>query len=89
MSLFSRLFGGGGGDSAKPGPEPVDHNGFLIYPEPMKEAGGYRIAARVTKGEDSHHMVRADVVQSHDEAVETTLFKAKMLIDQQGDTIFR
>jgi len=67
----------------------VDHHGFLIYAEPVEDAGCSRVSARVTNGEQTHHMVRADVVANHDEAVETTLFKAKMLIDQQGDAIFR
>ena len=54
----------------------------------MKEAGGYRVAARITKGDKAHEMIRADVVASESEARSTTLLKAKSLIDQQGDSIF-
>ena len=45
MSLFSKLFGGGGGSPKAP--EPVDHDGFKIFVEPIKEGSGYRLAARI------------------------------------------
>ncbi|PJN95355.1 hypothetical protein CNY89_08975 [Amaricoccus sp. HAR-UPW-R2A-40] len=91
MSLLSRLFGGSSAPAA-PEAEPVVHDGFRIFPEPMKEAGGYRIAARIEKEIDgvvkSHRMIRADTCGSADEAREVTTNKAKSLIDQQGEAIF-
>ena len=58
MSLFKKLFGGGSGaGAAKSDPEPEDYNGFLIYPQPDKQSGGYRIGARIEKeigGEEVH-----------------------------------
>jgi hypothetical protein len=90
MSIFSKLFGGGGGKSAEV--EPDEHNGFRIFVEPINESSGYRIAARIEKdfGDETktHQMVRADTCQSAEEAQRVTLFKAKQLIDQQGDSIF-
>lgn len=93
MSFFAKLFGGGT-DTPKTSNTPAEeHAGFKIYVEPMKEAAGYRISARIEKDVDgetqSHHMIRADVCQNLDEAHSTSLLKAKMLIDQQGDAIFR
>lgn len=85
MSLFSKLFG-----STK-SPEPAaceTHAGFTITPNPQKEQGGYRIGARIEKDGKSHQMIRADVVSALDEAVKTSVTKAKVLIDQQGDGIF-
>ena len=90
MSILKRLFGSGSG--ATPEAKGVEHAGFMIFAEPIKESGGYRVAARIEKdvgGElRSHQMIRADVVASHEEAVSTTLLKAKSLIDQQGESIF-
>lgn len=91
MSILSKLFGGG--SRSKPHAEPELHKDFRIYPEPVSEAGGFRIGARIEKdveGETkTHHMIRADKCQSAEEATSHSLLKAKMLIDQQGDTIFR
>lgn len=89
MSLFSRLFGGSGAATQD---EPETHNGFRIYPEPVKDGGSYRVAARIEKelgGEmKSHGMLRADTYNSLDAASEASLHKARALIDQQGDAIF-
>ncbi len=88
MSLFGKLFGGKGGTSGKGGAKPELYEGFRIYPEPVREAGGYRINARIEKDVGgmlrSHQMVRADVVASEDEAREITLRKAQSFIDQMG-----
>jgi len=89
MSLFKKLFGGSGPPK---GPEPVSYNGFTIRPEPIKEADGYRIAARIEKeigGElKSHHLIRADMLHGADQAEEASIQKAKSMIDQMGDRIF-
>jgi hypothetical protein len=91
MSLFSKLFGGGREESAAEA-KPVAHAGFRIFVEPISESGGYRVAARIEKtvGDEVliHQMIRADTINDLDEARRTTLFKAKQLIDQQGDGIF-
>jgi hypothetical protein len=95
MSLLSRLFGGGGG-AAKPAPEPEPepevHNGFRIYPEPSKAPGGYRVEGRIEKDVDgatrSHHLIRADILDSEDAAHAHTLRKAQQLIDQMGEKLF-
>lgn len=89
MSFLKKLFGGGGGSNA---PEPVMHDDFLIFPEPVKESNGFRIAARIEKviGDETkvHQMVRADMYQSKDTAVEASVTKAKLFIDQMGEQIF-
>ena len=90
MSLLSRLFG-----SREHKPDPVtaeDYNGFRIIPEPIAEGSTYRISARIEKeigGETMvHKLIRADTLQSHDEAKAASLNKAKQAIDQQGDALF-
>lgn len=90
MSFLKKLFGGSGGGNA---PEPVMHDDFLIFPEPVKESNGFRIAARIEKviGEETkvHNMIRADIYQSQDTAIEASVSKAKQFIDQMGDQVFR
>ncbi len=73
--------------------EPVLHNGFRIFPQPLSDDGGFRIAARIEKDVDGvvrvHELIRADTRTSLDEATEASLAKAKLAIDQLGDTLFR
>ncbi|MDD9738696.1 MULTISPECIES: HlyU family transcriptional regulator [Marinovum] len=93
MSLFKKLFGGGSGaGAAKSDPEPEDYNGFLIYPQPDKQSGGYRIGARIEKeigGElRRHDLIRADIVSDPEEAERMSLLKARQVIDEQGDRLF-
>lgn len=91
MSIFSKLFGGGGGKAT--GAEPELHEGFAIRAAPASETGGYRIEAVIEKeinGEmQSHRMIRADKIADPAEAARLSVLKAKALIDEQGEGIFR
>jgi hypothetical protein len=91
MSLFSKLFGGGG-SSSTPEPEAIDYNGYAVTPSPIREGNRYRVSARIEKeigGETkTHTLIRADTIDDLETAVEASLGKAKMLIDQQGDRLF-
>lgn len=94
MSIFSKLFGGGGGDKAPPArTETVEHKGFRIFAKPVKETGGHRVAARIEKEVDgetrTHEMIRADVCSDPNEAVDLSVLKARQMIDEQGERIFR
>ena len=90
MSLFSKLFGGGGDAGKDPSPEVYKE--FRVYAEPAREGGSYRVAARIEKEIDgetrTHHLIRADTFESADGAAEASVSKAKMLIDEQGERIF-
>lgn len=89
MSLFKKLFGGSDSPSE---PQVELYEGFRIIPDPIKESGGYRLAARIEKEIDgevkTHDMVRADVCHSAQEAADAAIFKARSLIDQMGERIF-
>lgn len=93
MSLLKRLFGGGDGNSDTSEAQPETYQGFSIFPEPVKESGGYRIAARIEKEIDgelkTHHLIRADVCSSMDEASALSVAKARQMIDQMGEHIFQ
>lgn len=90
MSIFSKLFGG---KSQSKTPQPETYEGFLIFPEPQKEANGYRLSARIEKEIDgtlkTHLLIRADSFHAADTAAEAAVTKAKMLIDQMGEKLFR
>lgn len=88
MSLLSRLFG----KSEPKTPEPILYKDCRIYPAPIREASGHRVAARIEKdvpeGVKVHQMGRADTVASFDEAMALSLSKAKTAIDQLGAALF-
>ncbi|MGF1756500.1 HlyU family transcriptional regulator [Photobacterium sagamiensis] len=91
MGFFSKLFGL---DKKKKTVEvePVEYEGYLIYPEPIAEGGQFRIAGRICKqieGEvKTHTFVRSDLLSSRQDAETFMLNKAKMFIDQNGDKMF-
>ncbi len=93
MSLFAKLFGGKPKAGAAPDAETETYNGFRITPAPQSDADGYRIGAVIEKeinGEVKRHdLLRADVVRSLDEAQAFSLRKAKQVIDEQGERLFR
>lgn len=90
MAFWSKLFGGGGETPAAAAQE--TYKDFTIIPNPMKEPGGYRIAATITKmidgDEKTHHLVRADTINNMDDAMKASVGKAQQMIDEQGDRLF-
>ena len=91
MSILSRLFGGKA--KAEPEDEVEIYKGFRILPAPQAAEGGYRVAARIEKDIDGevqvHQLMRADTIASLDEARAFCVRKAKQVIDEQGEAIFR
>ena len=94
MGFLSRLFGGGGKDGpAAPKREAVEHNGFLIYPEPIRQGGQFLTAGTIAKeyadgGRKEHRFVRADTHGSEEDAKRLMVQKAQRLIDELGDQLF-
>lgn len=92
MSFLKKLFGGGG-ETTPTKTESEDYKGYRITVTPIAEGTSYRIAATIEKEIDGvtreHKLIRADTVQGKDEADAASLRKAKQVIDEQGDRIFR
>ena len=69
------------------------HAGYEILARPIHEGGTWRIAGSVCRGSgedaDQHDFVRADTVADHSEAVQLSLLKARQLIDDRGEALFR
>ena len=72
--------------------DPIEHEGFQIYPEPQREGGQYRVAGRICKsinGElKSHHFIRSDLCGSPEQANELMVEKAKNFIRHVQDEMF-
>ena len=93
MSFLKRLFGGSDGEKKSAKIPTVEHMGFEIVPAPHDEGGQFRLAGTIKKeidGETKEHLlIRADMFPSLEDAREATVAKARRLIDEQGDSLFR
>ena len=91
--LFRALFGSTSAEATSSTTvEPIEHEGFLIYPEPQREGGQYRVAGRICKSIDgelkSHHFIRSDLCGSREQANELMVDKAKNFIRHVQDKMF-
>ena len=96
FGFLRRMFGSdtesGGAESAEV--EAFDYKGYQVKPAPRKEAAGWRVAGSIIQDAAGgtplrHEFIRADVFPGLDEAIEITSLKAKRLIDEQGERLFR
>jgi hypothetical protein len=94
MKFLRGLFspGSAGGDTPQ-AEAPVEYNGFTITAAPEKGPGGWRIAGSISKDVGGvpkvHQFGRADTSTDRDAIVAMTIEKARRVIDEQGDRIFR
>ena len=90
MSFFSSLKALFNSNEAKASAYPSEeYKGYTITPTPQREASQYRVCGLINKGEQEHLFFRADLLGSAEECANETLRKAKITIDQLGDSIFR
>ena len=94
--FLKRLFGGDGGQGGDPADRAPDaeHKGVEIRAAPVKEAGGqWRVAGTLTRQVDgeivTRSFLRADLMTSRDEAASASLDKARLIIDQNGDQLWK
>lgn len=93
MSFWKNLFGGGG-NQAEPAPAPgEEYKGFIIRATPMSVGSEYQLSGTIEKeigGElKLHKFVRADRMSSRDDAVAFALAKGRLIVDEQGEGVFR
>ncbi len=73
--------------------EAVDYKGFSIVATPRKAQGGWTTEGTISKpaGDDtrSEHFIRADMLMSEEDAVDYSVGKAKKIIDEQGERLFK
>lgn len=92
--LMKSLFGSSGEDQKKSASKAVttEYEGYLIIAEPMPANGQYQVAGRIEKkvGDTTkkHTFIRADTLPEQSSAANEMIRKAKMMIDQMGESIF-
>lgn len=92
MSFLKKLLGlGGGADGGGKAPAPaktLDYKGYLITATPFRENDRYQVCGVIGREIDGvakeQRFIRADALNSLDDAVEMTFFKARQIIDQGG-----
>ena len=96
MSFLKKLFGfGSPGETAQatPAAEPVEYKGFIIRPAPYKSEGQYQVAGAIEKEIDGtrheHQFIRADRHPTIEDATEIAIAKGRLIIDEQGERMFR
>ena len=94
MSFWKKLFGSGPVEEAE-GTQgaPEEYKGFTIRAAPFKFEGQFQTAGVVEKEiagvRKEHKFIRADRHASYDDAVAFSLSKARQLVDEQGEQMFR
>ncbi len=94
MSFWKNLFGGGGGEKAEAAPAPgEEYKGFIIRATPMQVGGEFQLCGVIEKQVDgelkSYKFVRADRMSSRDDAVAFAIAKGRLIVDEQGEGVFR
>ena len=86
--FFKRLFGGGSGDAAPDEPAET-YKGIAITVAPKREADGqWRVAGSLRRDGRTRPFLRADLLASREAAAEASLSKAKLIIDQNGESLW-
>lgn len=89
LSSLKAIFSGQSSEPAEPQTMPSEeYNGYIITPAPVAEESGYRINGTITKGEQSHIFIRADILPTAQSCAEEMIRKSRQMIDHQGDQIF-
>lgn len=93
MSFLKKLFGGKGDtDGVEVTLEQEDYKGFTIKALLMTAGREYQLAGVIEKQDGdnvrSTRFIRADRLQTKDDAASAALAKGRQIIDEQGDSVF-
>ncbi|MCP4070175.1 MAG: hypothetical protein GY742_00365 [Hyphomicrobiales bacterium] len=91
MSFLKKLFGVS--PAAEEPTVVIEHEGYQITATPVSDGGQYRLCAEISREIDgeikTHRMIRADIFPNRDDAIECSYRKAKQMIGEQGERIFK
>jgi len=93
LGFLKNVFGGGSGGGDPEASDPVEHEGFTIVATPRKASGGWSTEGRIGKVVDGEakevHFIRADTSTSREAAITLSVSKARKIIDEPGERVFR
>ena len=94
LGFLKNMFGGASTGGREPeAADPVEHEGFSIVATPRKANGGWSTEGLIRKAVDGEekevHFIRADTSTSREAAVTLAVSKARKIIDEQGERVFR
>lgn len=94
VGFLKKLFGGGNGEgglAVAREPEEV-YKDIEIRAKPVKDNGQWRVGGTLTRhvdgGTETRRFLRADLVQSEAEAIQVSVAKARLIIDQNGPSLW-
>ena len=93
LGFLKKVLGGGDAGGAPESAEPVEHEGFTIVAAPRKAGSGWSTEGHIRKVVDGEmkevHFIRADTSPSREAAVTLAVGKARKIIDERGERVFR
>ncbi|HEY8579103.1 MAG TPA: HlyU family transcriptional regulator [Beijerinckiaceae bacterium] len=93
MSFWKKLLGLDGAPAAAAPPPTETHEGYVIAATPYEANGRWQLCGVITKEIDGvakeHRFVRADTFDTRKDAEQMTFAKARQMIAQMGDGVFR
>jgi hypothetical protein len=91
--FLRRLVAPKSGRATAAGGDAVDYQGYAIRPASRREGPQWLTAGVITKefadGVKEHHFIRAERHASRENADAFAVIKAKQIIDERGDKLFR
>lgn len=93
IKFLQRLLGGNPGPSEPEVAAREHYKGFDLSAAPIREGAAWRVAGSIVKDMEGvpkqHEFVRADTYPNRDDAIATSLQKARLLVDERGDGLFK
>jgi hypothetical protein len=86
FSFLKNLFNNN--DSCEADAYTETYKGFEIIATPKAEGSQFRINGSIKLGEKETPFIRADLLPDAQSCTQETVRKAKIMIDQQGDSLF-
>jgi hypothetical protein len=91
--FLKRLFGAPANENSPPSGDPDEvYKDVELFAQPVKEGGQWRVAGALRKqvGDQKveRKFVRADLLPDEDSAKTAALGKAKLIVDQNGDSLW-
>ncbi len=90
FSRFFRSLFGSQSDIEAHAPMPAEeYKGYRITADPMPEGGQYRVQGWIELGDKRERFIRADLLPDRELCAKEVQRKARVLIDQKGEQLFR